>query len=103
VSCPTTFPDPPGQCSCAFPQPFDPVTVAGSQIFSIATNHSIDWEFDTAMKTMQNAQPSGVTTLTEHLRAIHDEIHSGHVDKIEWEKSGRCFGHRWHADGCQRQ
>jgi hypothetical protein len=51
-----------------------PGIAAGPQIFSIATNHSIDHDLAVAVNTLQNSEPSGVTPLTDHVRAIREEI-----------------------------
>ena len=53
-----------------------PGALAGEQIFSIAVHqgNTMDRDLAVAMQTMQNAQPNGVTPLTEHVLAIHEEI-----------------------------
>lgn len=50
----------------------DPGRVAGPQVFTVST----EYDLNVAQKTMDQAQPAGVTPLTRHLREIRDSVRS---------------------------
>lgn len=54
----------------------DPGIIVGPQQFSIAEHgtESIDIELATALQTISNASPNGVTPLTSHIRTIRQSI-----------------------------